>query len=325
VVGSIFEIGPHACPDEQIDIQPGDILFMIDSSWEQYPQFMPIFDAVRQFGGRIVTVVYDLIPLRMQQFCSAGLVTVFQHWFGLAVKHSDMLLCISRAVRDDVNAYIEEHALERDHALRVEYWHLGADILPLVADGDIRPVVTRLVEDTSAPLFLMVGTIEPRKGHAVVLDAFEALWAAGSRARLCWAGKEGWEVDDLMARIRNHPEMGKRFHFVERFSDAEINLCYAHAHALIAASVAEGYGLPIVEAAQHQVPVLASDIAVFREVAGEGARYFPVGDRTALSALVEEFIGYDDAERRAMAARVPILTWQESAAWALRLIYSTFD
>jgi glycosyltransferase involved in cell wall biosynthesis len=325
VVGSIFELGPHACPDEQIDIQPGDILFMIDSSWEQYPQFVPIFDAVRQFGGRIVTVVYDLIPLRMPQFCSAGLVAVFQHWFGLAVKHSDMLLCISRAVRDDVNACIDEHALERDHALRVDYWHLGADILPLGADGDIRPAVARLVEDTSAPLFLMVGTIEPRKGHAVVLDAFEALWAAGSQARLCWAGKEGWEVDDLMARVRNHPEMGKRFHFVERFSDAEINLCYAHAHALIAASVAEGYGLPIVEAAQHRVPVLASDIAVFREVAGEGARYFPVGDRAALAALVDEFIGYDDAERRAMAARVPILTWQESAAWALRLVYSTFD
>jgi glycosyltransferase involved in cell wall biosynthesis len=325
VVGSIFEIGAHACPDEQIDIQPGDILFMIDSSWEQYPQFLPVFDTVRQFGGRIVTVIYDLIPLRMPEFCSAGLVAVFRHWFGLAVKHSDMLLCISRAVRDDVNAYIAEHALERDHALRVDYWHLGADILPQVADGSVRPAVTRLVEDTSNPLFLMVGTIEPRKGHAVVLDAFEALWASGSQARLCWAGKEGWEVDALMARVRNHPELGKRFHFIERFSDAEINLCYAHAHALIAASVAEGYGLPIVEAAQHQVPVLASDIAVFREVAGDGARYFPVGDRAALSALVREFIGYDAAARRSMAAHVRILTWQESAAWALRLIYSTFN
>jgi glycosyltransferase involved in cell wall biosynthesis len=324
VAGSIFEFDPTACPVEQIDVQPGDILFMIDSSWEQYPDFLPTFDTIRQFGGRIVTVIYDLIPLRMPQYCSAGLVLVFQQWFGLAVKHSDMLLCISRAVRDDANAYIGEHQLERDHALRVEYWHLGADILPLTEDDSVRPAVARMVADTSVPLFLMVGTIEPRKGHALVLDAFEALWAAGNEVRLCWAGKEGWEVDALMARVRNHPELGRRLHFVERFTDAEINLCYAHAHALIAASVAEGYGLPIVEAAQHQVPVLASDIPVFREVAGEGACYFGVDDQAALMQLVLEFSQLGSEERRTMAALVPILTWHESAAWALRLLESTF-
>jgi glycosyltransferase involved in cell wall biosynthesis len=224
-----------------------------------------------------------------------------------------------------VNAYIGEHQLERDHALRVEYWHLGADILPLAEDDAVRPAVARMVADTSNPLFLMVGTIEPRKGHALVLDAFEALWAAGNEVRLCWAGKEGWEVDALMARVRNHPELGRRLHFVERFTDAEINLCYANAQALIAASVAEGYGLPIVEAAQHQVPVLASDIPVFREVAGEGARYFGVDDRAALMQRVLEFSQLDSTERRAMAALVPILSWQESAAWALRLLESTFD
>jgi glycosyltransferase involved in cell wall biosynthesis len=325
IVGSIFEIGASACPAEQIDIQPGDTLFMIDSSWEQYPDFMPTFDIIRQFGGRIVTVIYDLIPLRMPQYCSAGLVLVFQRWIRLAVKHSDMLLCISRAVRDDVNAYIGEQQLERDHVQRVEYWHLGADILPLAEHDTVRPAVADMLADTTHPLFLMVGTIEPRKGHALVLDAFEALWASGSQLRLCWAGKEGWEVDALMARLRNHPELGRRLHFVERFTDAEINLCYASAHALIAASVAEGYGLPIVEAAQHQVPVLASDIPVFREVAGGGARYFSVGDKAALMEAVLEFSRLDSAKRRAMAAMVPILTWQESAAWALRLLESTFE
>lgn len=325
VAGSIFEIESSSCPVEQIDIQPGDTLFMIDSSWEQYPDFLPTFDTVRQFGGRVVTVVYDLIPLRMPEYCSSGLVLAFQHWFRLAVKHSDMLLCISRAVRDDVNAYIAEHQLERDHALRVDYWHLGADILPLAQDDTIRPAVADMVADTSSPIFLMVGTIEPRKGHALVLDAFESLWAAGNEVRLCWAGKEGWEVDALMARVRNHAELGKRFHFVERFTDAEINLCYAHANALIAASVAEGYGLPIVEAAQHQVPVLASDIPVFREVAGEGACYFGVNDKAALMQLVLEFAQLGDEQRRAMAALVPILTWQESAKRALGLLHANFD
>ncbi len=306
-----------AIPDAVIDIHPGDLLFMVDSSWEQYPQFVPVFDSVRRLGGRIVTVVYDLIPLRMPQFCSAGLVDVFQRWFGMAVRHSDMLLCISGAVRDDVALYINEYGMRPAHWLQLDYWRLGADIVPESHDQAVRPEVAAMAADAGTPLFLMVGTIEPRKGHIAVLDAFDALWAQGSDARLCLAGKEGWEVDTLMRRIRQHPELNQRLFFVERFTDAEINLCYSRAHALLAASVAEGYGLPIVEAAQHQVPVIATDIPVFREVAGPGAAYFPLGDREALMALVQRFATLGLAERQAMAAQVDILTWRESArhAW----------
>ncbi|HAV34996.1 MAG TPA: glycosyltransferase family 1 protein, partial [Massilia sp.] len=314
-----------AVPDGAIDIHPGDLLFMIDSSWEQYPDFAPVFESVRRLGGRIVTVVYDLIPLRMPQFCSAGLVAVFQRWFGLAVRHSDMLLCISGAVRDDVAAYLDAHGMRPAHPLRLEYWRLGADIVPDSADQAIRPEVAAMAADTSSPLFLMVGTIEPRKGHTAVLDAFDALWAEGSTARLCLAGKEGWEVDELMRRIRQHPEMGRRLFFVERFTDAEINLCYSRAQALLAASVAEGYGLPIVEAAQHRVPVIASDIAVFREVAGAGAAYFPLGDQQALMDLVRRFGGLGLSERQAMADLVEVLSWRDSARQAWQRLATAFS
>jgi glycosyltransferase involved in cell wall biosynthesis len=182
-----------------------------------------------------------------------------------------------------------------------------------------------MTSDTATPLFLVVGTIEPRKGHSGVLDAFDALWAEGSQVRLCLAGKEGWEVEHLMRRIRNHPLLGSRLFFIEHFSDAEINLCYAAAHALIAGSVAEGYGLPIVEAAQHKVPVIATDIAVFREVAGTGAAYFPLGDRAALMALVTQFSTVERATREAMAARVMVASWQQSARQMWQRLRSTYD
>jgi glycosyltransferase involved in cell wall biosynthesis len=317
VAARLFGHPADAVPEGAIDIHPGDLLFMIDSSWEQYPDFAAVFATVRQLGGRIVTVVYDLIPLRMPQFCSPGLVAVFQHWLALAVQHSDMLLCISRAVRDDVAAWLDEHDAHPDHPLELEYWRLGADIVPDASDQAIRPEVAAMAADTSSPLFMMVGTIEPRKGHNAVLDAFDALWAEGSNARLCLAGKEGWQVEDLMLRIRRHPELNRRLFFVERFTDAEINLCYSRAQALLAASVAEGYGLPIVEAAQHRVPVIATDIPVFREVAGAGAAYFPLGDRAALMALVRHFCTLDRTEREAMADLVEVLSWRDSArqAW----------
>lgn len=318
-------LGHADLPPAPIDIQPGDMLFMIDSSWEQYPQFVPLFEAVRLAGGRVVTVIYDLIPLRMPRYCSAGLVLVFQRWFALAVAHSDMLLCISGAVRDDVAAYIAEHGMTPSQPLRLASWQLGADIVPAGRDQIVRPAVARMAADQATPLFMMVGTIEPRKGHDGVLEAFDALWAQGSHVRLCLAGKEGWEVDRLMQRIREHPQLGKRLFFVEHFSDAEINLCYANAHALIAGSVAEGYGLPIVEAAQHKVPVIATDIAVFREVAGTGAAYFPLGDRAALMALVTQFSALTRDEREAMAARVSVMSWKDSARQAWQRLRSTWD
>lgn len=317
VAARLFGHAPSAVPEGAIDIHPGDLLFMIDSSWEQYPEFAPVFATVRRLGGRIVSVVYDLIPLRMPQFCSPGLIAVFQYWLDLAVQHSDMLLCISRAVRDDLAAWLDEHDMRPAHPLQLDYWHLGADILTEAVGQTIRPEVDAMAADVSSPLFLMVGTIEPRKGHNAVLDAFDALWAAGSDARLCFAGKEGWHVEDLMDRIRQHPELNRRLFFVERFTDAEINLCYSRAHALLAASVTEGYGLPIVEAAQHRVPVIATDIPVFREVAGAGAAYFPLGDKAALMTLVRQFGTLERAEREAMADLVEVLSWKESArqAW----------
>lgn len=140
-----------AVPEATIDIHPGDLLFMIDSSWEQYPGFVPVFESVRRLGGRIVSVVYDLIPLRMPQFCSAGLVAVFGRWFGLAVEHSDMLLCISGAVRDDVARYLDEHGMRPSHRLQLDYWRLGADILPESQDQSIRAEVAAMAADAASP------------------------------------------------------------------------------------------------------------------------------------------------------------------------------
>jgi glycosyltransferase involved in cell wall biosynthesis len=166
----------------------------------------------------------------------------------------------------------------------------------------------------------MVGTLEPRKGHDFVLDAFDVLWQRGADVRLCIAGTVGWMVTDTMRRILDHPQFNRKVFFVEKFTDAEINLCYAAAAGLIAASVAEGFGLPIVEASLHQVPVLASDIPVFREVGGEGAMYFSLGDREALVANIIELSEMPPSDRKAMAGRVKVTTWRDSAARLVEIV-----
>ena len=142
------------------------------------------------------------------------------------------------------------------------------------------------------PHFLMVGTLEPRKGHRIALDAFDKLWAEGVDAALTIVGKTGWGIDHLVERIKHHPELGKRLVWHESVDDAELSRLYSSCDALIAASFAEGFGLPIVEAGHFGKPVLASDIPVFREV-GAGAaeaHFFQVGDSTALADAVKDFL-----------------------------------
>lgn len=313
VISSIFGVDPELAPEQEIQIQPGDTLLMIDSSWEQYGEFLPVFQAVRQAGGKIATVVYDLIPLQMPDACRSALVAVFRQWFRLAAEQSDMLVCISGTVANEVRAYLAQQDYDITRNLDILHWHLGADLTVSAMESDVRAEVQALVADRSHPLFLMVGTVEPRKGHEFVLDAFEQLWERGSDYRLCIAGQEGWRVVETMKRIRQHPQLNKKLFFIEKFTDAEINLCYQAATGLIAASTAEGFGLPIVEAGLHGVAVLASDIPVFREVGGDGARYFSLQSPQHLVEALAAFARLPTAERAALAKKIRILTWNESA------------
>ena len=120
----------------------------------------------------------------------------------------------------------------------------------------------------------MVATIEPRKGHHQTLKAFELLWGQGADINLVIVGKQGWLVEELIENIKAHSELNKRLFWQEGISDEYLENIYAESTCLIAASEGEGFGLPLIEAAQKGKPIIARDIKVFREVAGDYAYYF---------------------------------------------------
>ncbi len=109
-------------------------------------------------------------------------------------------------------------------------------------------------------------------------------------------------------RMESHAEFNRRLVWLDKASDADLNLLYQNAHALVIASVAEGFGLPIVEAARYGTPVIATDIPVFREAAGDGATYFPVLNSNALAGRMKESL----IERPLPPAITP-MSWRDSA------------
>ena len=131
--------------------------------------------------------------------------------------------------------------------------------------------------------FLMVGTVEPRKKQITALQALQKLPEEIRRdCRLLIIGKDGWKNEDVF-KMLELPELRKNVLWVRDASDGELRWAYSNSSALIAASLQEGFGLPLVEAAHFGLPLICSDIPIFREVTQGNADFFTVQDAANLA------------------------------------------
>ena len=171
--------------------------------------------------------------------------------------------------------WLKNNPPERHQLPHIASFHLGADVENSApSPGMPQDAVQILKTIKSKTSFLTVGTLEPRKGHLQTLAAFELLWAQQIDVNLVIVGKKGWMVDALAERINNHVELGKRLFWLDGISDEYLENIYKASACLVSASEGEGFGLPLIEAAKQGIPILARDLPVFREVAGEHAFYF---------------------------------------------------
>lgn len=172
----------------------------------------------------------------------------------------------------------------------------------------------------SKPTFLMVGTIEPRKGYRQALGAFEILWKEGYDLNLVIVGKEGWMTQDIIERIKTHPELNRRLFWINNASDEFLDKIYRACTALIMASEDEGFGLPIVEAAYRGLPIIARDIRVFREIARNGAYYFSGLRPEDLADAIKSWMELYRRGEHPKPEKVEVLSWREVAGRYLREI-----
>ncbi|MFI8224097.1 glycosyltransferase family 4 protein [Pseudomonas sp. NPDC085632] len=267
--------------------QPGDQLVLLDSSW--HSDIFAHVEQLKRDGVGMIAVIYDLIPLTHPQFYDTRLVEVFSEWFDWITRTADGYMAISATVRDQVREELQRRIGAEHTAQRwFDFFHLGSELDLHTDQATVDPRLKQLFTTTD-PVYLMVSTIEPRKNHAYLLDAFERAWATGSTARLCIAGRVGWKCDALLDRVRNHPELNQRLFMFNDLSDTSLEHAYAHASALVFPSFVEGFGLPLVEAMQRGLPAMGSDIAVFREIGGEFMAYFDLQDPQSLADLINGF------------------------------------
>ncbi len=293
---------------------PGDVLLMPDAYWTKRDIWETVQKA-RESGVRVVSIFYDLIPLTHPEYVGERRREKFLQYVHQLVQHSDLVLAISKTVRDELRSFVRDELQLVDFDLsRIGYFKLGANFADVA--GTIRPEIANYFQSShedGAP-YIVVGSLDPRKNHVQTLDAFERMHALGRPRRLCFIGRTVGNSEVLMNRMRDTPLPERWFTHLADLSDAELQYAYRNCQAVIMPSMVEGFGLPIVEALWHGSTVLASDIPVHREVGGEMCEYFPLHDP---EALMESVQGLEDRQSRSRILEFRPTTWDESASQVL--------
>lgn len=284
--------------DLRIKFTKNDTLFIPDAFWSGNTSMTPILNA-KKSRTKVIVLFHDIFPITHNELVEEGNVVNFKNRFAEIVPVLDGFICNSEFTLSEVSAYLNRHYPEFKN-LHSDFFHLGCDIN---SNQHIYKYSNR--DD----IYLMVGTIEPRKNHDYVLDAFQALWDNGIKVKLCIVGKIGWNRQQTIDRIRDSLYYRKYLFMFNEVADSELVKFYSNCKVLICCSIAEGFGLPLVEAMVYKKPVLASDIPAFREIGGDYPYYFSLENPAHLKKLIIKFEEKLIPEKK----RLPdIQTWDDA-------------
>lgn len=248
---------------------------------------------VEKYQLRLICMVHDLIPLTHPHFCRTG--TPEKH--ALRMKHllawSSGVLANSRSTLNDLAAFAAENELPLPPAVVT---HLPAAALP-------QPLTIKPLSDA---YFVVLGTIEGRKNHSLMLDVWHRLISThGEKTpKLVIIGQRGWACDDVLQRLDNDTMLKPYVIELNDCDDAALSTWLRHAKALLFPSHVEGYGIPLVEALALGTPVIASNLDVFHEIAGDIPEYLNPDDVPSWCALVEDYLIDDSCLRTAQLIRM---------------------
>lgn len=301
---------------DELEITPksGDVFLGLDFQVRSSIQQQYYLDFMQRNGVAVYFVAYDLLPILLPKYFPPIATAGHKEWLKTVARYNGVF-CISKSVANELKNWYEASGIETPPSFQIDWFHLGAD-MDRTAPTAGRPENHAEIKNhlQNKPSFLMVGTIEPRKGHAEVLTAFEKLWADQLDINLVIVGKQGWMVETLAEKLRKHPQVGIHLFWLEGISDEYLTDVYKFSACLIVASEGEGFGLPLIEGAQYKLPIIARDIPVFREVAGEHAYYFGIDGETDMASAIASWLNLHKEGQHPTTVNMHWSTWNQSAA-----------
>lgn len=235
---------------------------------------------------RAVYLIHDLIPITHPQFCREGEAARHEARMRNALRSASRIIGNSKATLDELTIFASNQMLAMPPAI------------PAFISG-WRSVERHFAPRPDRPYFVVVGTIEGRKNHLLLLNVWKRLASemGSDTPVLVIVGQRGWQAEKAIAMLDNPDGLRDHVRELSACGDAELQDLLSSARALLMPSFAEGFGLPVIEALGTGTPVIAADLPVYREVVGDIPIYLDPADEAAWEKAVKSFAG-DGPERK---------------------------
>ena len=289
----------------------GDILLSVGLDWD-YPYTQEFARLRTEEGIKVASCCYDLIPVLFPQYCVGDVAAHFAAYFLQLANSSDIIFCISKQSESDLKSLL--------------YQTGGADvethIMPLgdnVPEGDATELSEEIKKIITEPFMLFVSTLERRKNHQVLYQAYHLLCQQGKKEqlpKLVFVGMQGWGVSELIQDIELDPLTKGLIVHCNNVSDTELRSLYDAALCCVYPSLYEGWGLPVAEALALGKIVLSSDRGSLPEVGGNLVTYIDPWNPKEWADKIWQVVA-DQDYRSALTAKVLAgyqqRTWEDTA------------
>lgn len=250
----------------------GDTVILLGASWNDGTVLDRLIEIKQTIPFKLIQHINDLLPIYQPQLFSGELPGKFRPYVNKVIHHADVITVISEATKRDVIAYYAENEVEN---VSVKVVRLGEDI---ETEKPLRPEAVPKGRD----FILAVGTFEVRKNYALLYQAVKLAQLENRQLpHIVIAGRKGWLTEDLIHMIGIDPFAKEHITWLPDATDNELSWLYDNCMLTVFPSIAEGWGLPVVESLQHGKMSLASGVSSMLEI-GDG--------------LVDYFLPYDARE-----------------------------
>lgn len=291
-------------------IGEGSIFFDLDAAWMCRLKRSYLLPILKAQGAKVIAHIYDIISITHPQYCLERGVYNFMDFIGAHLQYADEIIVNAKATVDELEKLTDRLGMKLPSCHVVP---LGADFRQKkeIAASDMD---TKLVEAVNGgPFILMVGTVEPRKNHKLLLEAYDkGLKELGYH--IIFAGYMGWNMEEFARNLHAHPDYAAGVYHFEGLNDDAISYLYQHAKFLAFCSYTEGFGLPIIEAIQRGTPVIAANVPVLKEVGGDYCVWFEQDNAGDLLNKIKEYtadeVGYK--HMRDKISDYQVTSWEET-------------
>lgn len=259
------------------------------------------YKQLKKIGVRPIFMVHDLIPITNPEF------------FVPRNRLADIIENICKFPESIVITNCQTKQIELQTYIQQKKYRVPLLIYAFAASA--RAFTSPKARPIKEPYFVIIGTIEPRKNHYFLLHVWRKLVdeMGENTPKLVIIGQRGWECENVIDMLERCEKL-RNFVIEHRASDSEVNTYTHHAQALLFPTFAEGFGLPLVESLEGGTPVIASNLAVFHEIAGDIPEYLDPIDGFGWLEMIKQYTDPDSPLRLEQKERIKkfkIPTWNE--------------